>query len=149
MRGVAARRKSIHFGFDYGYDSARVTPTEPIPEILVDLRDRAASASEEPKESFSAAMVAWYPAGATIGWHRDAPGFGPTVLGISLGDPCIMRFRRKVGGSFEYHKQPLESRSLYRIGGAARTAWQHSIPPVEADRYSITFRSVREKKAVS
>jgi hypothetical protein len=30
--------------------------------------------------------------------------------------------------------------------GASREAWQHSIPPVDTLRYSVTFRSLRESK---
>jgi len=37
----------------------------------------------------------------------------------------------------------LEPRSAYVMGGAARAAWQHSIPAVDALRYSITFRTLR------
>jgi hypothetical protein len=34
-------------------------------------------------------------------------------------------------------------RSGYVLSGAARYAWQHSIPPTKALRYSITFRTLR------
>jgi hypothetical protein len=37
-----------------------------------------------------------------------------------------------------------QPRSMYLLRGAARTDWQHSIPPVDKLRYSITFRSLRE-----
>jgi alkylated DNA repair dioxygenase AlkB len=37
----------------------------------------------------------------------------------------------------------LEPRSIYRISGVARWRYQHSIPAVEALRYSITFRTLR------
>ena len=33
-------------------------------------------------------------------------------------------------------------RSLYRLRGEVRSEWEHSIPPVEALRYSVTFRSL-------
>jgi hypothetical protein len=29
------------------------------------------------------------------------------------------------------------------LSGAARFAWQHSIPPIKALRYSITFRTLK------
>jgi alkylated DNA repair dioxygenase AlkB len=38
--------------------------------------------------------------------------------------------------------QTLEPRSAYVIAGAARTRRQHHIPPTEAFRYSITFRTL-------
>jgi hypothetical protein len=37
----------------------------------------------------------------------------------------------------------LQPRSGYLLSGAARYAWQHSIPPTKALRYSITFRTLK------
>ena len=34
--------------------------------------------------------------------------------------------------------------SAYLLSGPARSEWEHSIPPVDATRYSITFRNLRE-----
>jgi hypothetical protein len=31
--------------------------------------------------------------------------------------------------------------------GASRHIWEHSIPPVEASRYSITFRTMAQTRA--
>jgi DNA oxidative demethylase len=87
--------------------------------------------------------VTRYPTGATIGWHRDAPMFGPSVVGISLLGACEMRFRRRAGDSFVRFTQPLPARSAYVLGGPARAVWQHSIPAVPSLRYSITFRTLR------
>ncbi|MDP9022354.1 MAG: alpha-ketoglutarate-dependent dioxygenase AlkB, partial [Actinomycetota bacterium] len=39
----------------------------------------------------------------------------------------------------------LPPRSAYLLSGPARSAWQHSIPPVKDLRYSITFRTVRRR----
>ncbi|RVP94107.1 alpha-ketoglutarate-dependent dioxygenase AlkB, partial [Sinorhizobium meliloti] len=33
--------------------------------------------------------------------------------------------------------------SAYLLSGAARSEWEHSIPPVERLRYSVTFRELR------
>src|SRR5258705_13982800 len=35
-------------------------------------------------------------------------------------------------------------RSIYILEGEARTMWQHSIPPLDALRYSLTFRTLAE-----
>lgn len=68
------------------------------------------------------ALVNMYVPGAGIGWHRDAPPFGPTVVGISLASEEVMRFRRQVGNHFEMYKQPLERRSLmFSVDRRART----------------------------
>jgi len=40
----------------------------------------------------------------------------------------------------------LEPRSIYVMGGVARWNFQHSIPAVKELRYSITLRSLSEKK---
>lgn len=48
---------------------------------------------------------------------------------------------RALAARFALQAQP---RSLYRLDGAARNEWEHSIPPVEALRRSITFRTLRD-----
>jgi alkylated DNA repair dioxygenase AlkB len=35
------------------------------------------------------------------------------------------------------------------LSGPARTEWEHSIPEVDALRYSITFRTLRRRETVS
>ena len=140
MRGQTARRTARHFGYSYEYESGRAAPGEPLPEWLAELRARAAhepGVGVEPEELVEA-LVQRYPAGASIGWHRDAPAFG-SVVGISLGSPCRMRFRRKD----ERFDLTLAPRSLYVLAGASRWSWQHSIPPAAELRYSITFRTLR------
>lgn len=42
-----------------------------------------------------------------------------------------------------------EPRSAYLLSGASRWEWEHSIPAVEALRYSIAFRNLREGRALS
>lgn len=88
-------------------------------------------------------LVTEYPAGATIGWHRDAPMFG-VVVGVSLLTACRFRFQRGKGESRETRTITLEPRSAYVLGGEARWRWQHHIPAITAPRYSITFRTLRE-----
>jgi DNA oxidative demethylase len=145
MHGVAARRTTVHFGWSYVYDTRQLDRPEPIPDWVLDVRRRSAELVGIRAEDFEEVLVTCYPAGATIGWHRDAPTFGPTVVGVSLLTPCDMRFRRRVGDRFERYTQQLEPRSAYVLSGPARSIWQHSIPPVPALRYSITFRTVRAR----
>ena len=146
MRGQVARRTVIHFGWDYDYDGWKIHPTTPPSPRLRALADRAAEKAGAPPEAIEQFLVARYPAGATIGWHRDAPMFGTPVIGISLLAPCTMKFRRKTGEGFEVHSQLLEPRSLYVLGGDARTKWQHSIPPAKALRYSISMRTLKQPR---
>ncbi|MEN2749986.1 alpha-ketoglutarate-dependent dioxygenase AlkB [Sphingomonas sp. T9W2] len=75
------------------------------------------------------------------GWHRDRPIYGH-VLGLSLGEPATMRFRRRRTGGFERAAAPLKPRAAYHLGGPARHEWEHSIVALERPRWSITFRSL-------
>lgn len=52
--------------------------------------------------------------------------FGPVVLGVSLGAPCALRFRRGAGGTRAIRRRALAPRSAYLLSGAARATWQHS-----------------------
>jgi alkylated DNA repair protein (DNA oxidative demethylase) len=145
MRGQVARRTVIHFGWDYDYEGWSVHPTTPPPPSLRALADRCADVAGIAKEALEQFLVARYPPGATIGWHRDAPMFGRPVIGVSLGAPCTMKFRRAQGEGYEQYAQLLEPRSLYLLDGAARTQWQHSIPPTKALRYSISMRTLKKR----
>jgi alkylated DNA repair dioxygenase AlkB len=147
MRGQVARRTVIHFGWDYDYDGWKIHPTTPPSPLLRALADRSAQLANIAPEALEQFLVARYPPGATIGWHRDAPMFGSPVIGISLGSECTMKFRREVESGFEVFNQLLAPRSLYILGGDARTKWQHSIPPTKALRYSISMRTLRRRAA--
>ena len=143
MRGQTARRTVRHFGFDYDYEGWGLEPAEPLPVSLVWLRDRCATLAELDPEALAQALVSRYPDGAGIGWHRDAPMFGAKVVGVSLLSSCRMRFQRGKGDEREVFELELEPRSAYVLGGAARSAWQHSIPATKSLRYSITFRTLK------
>jgi alkylated DNA repair dioxygenase AlkB len=142
MHGVVARRTVLHFGWDYDYEGWRIERAEEPPRWLAELRDRAADVARVEAAKLEQFLIARYPPGATIGWHRDAPMFGSPVVGVSLLSPCRLRFRRKSGDGWETAAQLLEPRSLYVIDGAARTQWQHHIPAAKGLRYSITMRTV-------
>jgi alkylated DNA repair dioxygenase AlkB len=70
------------------------------------------------------------------------PHFGD-VTGILLQMPCQMRFRRDRPRTWETAELTLEPRSAYVLSGPARTQWQHHIPPVTEERWSMTFRILR------
>ena len=145
MRGQTAKRTVRHYGFDYDYESWDLRPAEPLPQELEWVRERAAQLAGHEPEELAQALVSRYPEGAGIGWHRDAPMFGPNVVGVSLLSPCRMRFQRKLRGIRYLHELELEPRSAYLLGGKARTAWQHSIPAAKGLRYSITFRTLKRR----
>lgn len=142
MHGVVAKRTVVHYGWDYGYESWRITPAPPMPRFLLPLRDRCAGMAGLEPCALEEVLVSRYPPGASIGWHRDAPMFGPVVIGVSLLGAARMRFRRKVGGELVTSALELAPRSAYVLAGPARTVWQHTLSPVKSLRYSLSFRTV-------
>jgi len=50
------------------------------------LRERCAALVERDPEDLVQILLSRYPAGAGIGWHRDAPMFGSKIAGVSLGE---------------------------------------------------------------
>jgi len=76
--------------------------------------------------------------------HRLAqgPSVFDDVIGLSLRSRCTFRLRRKAGEKWERRSFVAEPRSAYLLRGPARTAWEHSIPPLDTLRYSVTFRSL-------
>jgi alkylated DNA repair dioxygenase AlkB len=143
MYGVVAKRQVTQFGFHYSFETFRLSPAPPIPPELLPIRTRAAEVAAIDAGQFTEALVTFYPAGAGIGWHRDAPPFG-VVAGVSLGASCRMRFRPGLGLGTVAAAVELPPRSVYLLTGPARTAWQHTIPPVRQPRWSVTFRTVRQ-----
>jgi alkylated DNA repair protein (DNA oxidative demethylase) len=150
MHGVVAKRRIAHFGLRYAFTSHQLSPASEIPAEFSAIRIRAAQLAGVDSHAFSEVLVTEYPPGAGIGWHRDAPPFG-IIAGISLAANSTMRFRRetestkRTGGKSETAAIALPQRSLYVLAGTARTDWQHSIRPIEETRYSITFRTLKQK----
>jgi alkylated DNA repair dioxygenase AlkB len=142
MRGVAARRRVVQYGWKYSFESFRMTEGPPLPDFLLPIRDRAERFADLSAGELSEGLITEYTPGAAIGWHRDAPGFG-VVVGISLMSECRFRFRRGAIGSWETTELRMLPRAIYVLTGAARSEWQHSIPAVAALRYSITFRTMK------
>ncbi len=141
MRGVTARRRVVQFGWRYSFDTRAVSEGPGLPEYLRDLQRLAGELAGVDSSALSEVLVTEYQPGATIGWHRDAPPFG-VVAGVSLLTACRFRFRRTMADRVDRAELELAPRSAYVLAGPARAEWQHSIPPVKALRYSITFRTL-------
>jgi alkylated DNA repair dioxygenase AlkB len=147
MRGVPAKRRTVHFGRSYEFDTFKLGDAPPLPHFLKPFRERAAILTSRAPEEFMETLVTEYSPGAGIGWHRDAPPFG-IIVGLSLVAPCTMKFRpwpvvKSSGRRTKPLAQLLEPRSVYVLEGEVRQRWQHYIPPGNALRYSITFRTLR------
>ncbi len=138
------KRRVVSFGWRYDFNDRSLQPVEPLPDFLQPLRARAEAFAGFAPGAISHALITEYEPGAAIGWHRDRPEFD-RVVGISMVSPCRFRFRRTAGGRFQRADVTLEPRSIYSLEADARNDWEHSIPPVEALRYSITFRTLRAR----
>jgi alkylated DNA repair dioxygenase AlkB len=139
----SGRRLTASFGWQYDFDGGGLTPTAPMPDWLLPLRERAARFAGLEPDALAQALLIRYDPGAGIGWHRDRPVFGH-VLGISLGAPATMRFRRRCDGGFDRVGVPLVPRSIYHLTGEARHRWEHSVAPMAETRWSATFRSLAD-----
>ena len=149
MRGVVARRRVAFFG--QSYDGAAAGP---MPDFLESVRRRMADWAGLEAGQFAMALINEYPPGAPIGWHRDAPQY-ELVGGVSLLSECRMRFRpygppaAAKGAAVRRsasHELVLARRSAYLLTGDSRSRYEHHIPPVAGLRYSITFRTLRERR---
>ncbi|MBV8745242.1 MAG: alpha-ketoglutarate-dependent dioxygenase AlkB [Xanthobacteraceae bacterium] len=141
FHGFLAKRHVAWFGWRYDYAGGELRGSEPIPPFLLPLRARAAAFARLSPESLQQVLINKYAPGAGIGWHRDKPMFGD-VIAVSLAAPCTLRLRRKRGSSWERASIHVQPRSAYLLRGEARWDWQHSIPPVDQLRYSMTFRTL-------
>jgi DNA oxidative demethylase len=144
LHGRSARRRARHYGLDYDYARRVPAPGEALPPWVEEIRQHVAPLARVAPEDLAEALVQHYPEGSTIGWHRDAPAFD-IVVGISLRGRCRMRFRR-IGLTSESCEAVMQARSAYILRDEVRWEWQHSIPPTQEERYSITFRTLRTTK---
>lgn len=141
FHGFVGKRRVVSFGWRYDFNGGGLTKTDDMPGFLRPLRERAARFAEMAPERLQQVLLTEYGPGAAIGWHKDRSVFGE-VIGFSLLSGCTFRFRRKASRGWDRASLPLEPRSVYLLQGPARSEWEHSIPPVETLRYSITFRNI-------
>ena len=145
FHGFMGKRRTHSFGWHYDFGEERLQQAEEIPLFLHKARERAAAFARLSVEDLPHALVTEYSPGAAIGWHRDKGVFAD-VVGISLVSPCNFRLRRRTASGWERYSLTVEPRSAYLLRGSVRAEWEHSIPAVDSLRYSITFRSLRQKR---
>ncbi len=142
-KSYEARRRVVSFGGSFDYDANRLLPAAELAVELHPLRARVARWAGVAPEALVHALVAEYAPGTPLGWHRDVPDF-EHVFGVSLGSTATLRFRPfppvapKRADIVRLNAAP---RSIYAMRGAARWGWQHSVAPVDALRWSVTFRT--------
>lgn len=145
FHGYKGKRRVISFGWRYDFGDRELNRADDMPPFLLELRDLAASFAAVAPQALQHVLVTEYSPGAPIGWHRDKAVFGD-VIGISLLSPCTFRLRRRQGDAWERTSIIAEPRSAYLLRGPSRTEWEHSIPPVDELRYSITYRNLRGER---
>jgi alkylated DNA repair dioxygenase AlkB len=144
FQGFEAKRKVESFGYDYHFDKRLVTKGKEIPEEFIFVIDKVAEFLGMLRDDFAEMLVTEYPPESVINWHRDGPPFD-IIVGISLLSDCTFRLRpydkgiRKRGSTLSF---PVQRRSLYILRGESRNEWEHSIAPVQEQRYSITLRTL-------
>lgn len=142
FHGWQGNRRTISFGWRYDYGAERKEKAPDLPDFLLPLRARAAAFAGLDPRALEMAHIIHYPVGAGIGWHRDKKVFGQ-VVGLSLLSPCTIRLRRQTGvGKWARFSFLAEPRAAYLFSGPARAEWEHSIAPLEVERYSVTFRTL-------
>lgn len=144
FQGWLGKRLTASFGWSYDFERGRIAAAEPIPPVLLPLRRKMAAVADLRPEDLQQALLIRYDPGAGIGWHRDRPQFD-RVVGLSLGAAAMLRLRhRRTDGRFDRRAVPLQPRAAYLLDGEVRTAWEHSIAPLDQPRWSITFRSLSD-----
>ncbi len=142
-KSYTARRRVVSYGGSFDYDANRLLPAAPLIDGLHGLRERVAAWLGVPPDALVHALVAEYAPGTPLGWHRDVPDF-EDVVGVSLGGPATLRFRAyppRTAKRDDTIRLVIAPRTIYRMQGPSRWQWQHSVAPVDALRWSITFRT--------
>jgi len=143
-----ARRRTISFGAGYDFSYRHTTPAPSLPSVFFALRAQAAEFAGLAPDAFVQCLISEYQVGTPLGWHRDVPDY-EVIVGISLAGWARLRLRPypwTPDRKREILAIDLEPRSAYVLRGPARWDWQHQVPPTKMLRYSITFRSLRQRE---
>lgn len=145
------KRRVQHYGYRYDYKARSIGTCDrlgPLPEWLEPLAARVADSMGAAPDQV---IVNEYLPGQGIAPHVDCvPCFGPRIVILSLGSPCVMTFSR----GQDRVDLPLPPNSLTVLADAARHDWRHGIAARKSDviaglrhsrsrRVSVTFRTVR------
>lgn len=145
------RRRRQVYGVAYSGPQAD-TELPPLPEWLSWLIARVRADGHLEGEIVNAVINEYLP-GQGIGLHRDHPAFGPTVVAVSLGGATVLQLENPDAQSPASVSLDVQPRSLWVLGGAARSHWRHGIAPRHRDvvaglkrprerRISVTLRTL-------
>lgn len=133
-------RNEKQFGWYYDTPSDKIIPGEPIPEELEKIIKAAARFADIKPEDIEACLLIRYDPGSHIQWHIDKPAWDK-VIGLSLGAPVTMDFRKQMEQGFDGGSVLLSPRSMFLLSGEAYHTYQYHIAPVVETRWSIILRS--------
>jgi alkylated DNA repair dioxygenase AlkB len=99
------------------------------------------------------AVINEYLPGQGISAHFDHPAFGPTVVAVSLGAATSLELENPSAPQLSKVTLDVQPRSLWVLGGQARSHWQHGIAARQSDlvnglkrprerRVSVTLRTL-------
>lgn len=147
---VTSRREAC--AGDPVWHDGRFVAAVPMPSLIAELADQLDRAVQEtldadrvalPSErrNLTSVFIDWYDDGGSFVPHTDRDGYGPVVVGLSVGDGSgLMTFSNPEDGQqFSFR---IASRSAYLFRGPVRDRpWVHAISDVTGMRVSLTFRS--------
>jgi alkylated DNA repair dioxygenase AlkB len=148
------RRRVQQYGYRYDYTRHSVTPDMrlgTVPPWLQAIAERVSHEGYTPAIPDQVIINEYLP-GQGIADHVDCiPCFGDTILSVSLGSGCVMRFIHVVRRTSV--SLWLAPGSLVVLQGEARYDWSHGIAPRTSDvvagirvprqrRVSLTLRTV-------
>ena len=146
---TSLKRKTQHYGYEYNYNSTKLSRTTEIPEKFKEIIEKLNSIDILKNYGFDQVLVNEYEPGQGISAHIDhIKNFDDIIVSISLGSPCEMIFteQKKKDNIF---KQVLKRKSVVILSGDARYKFTHEIPARKSDssgkrskRISLTFRKV-------
>lgn len=149
------KRRVQHYGYKYDYRTRYVDYSMKIGNLpdWINSVAKKIQASGFMDELPDQMIVNEYLPGQGISAHIDCePCFGDTVISLSLGSTCVMKFSDKY--SSEKIEVLLEPRSIVILKKDARYNWTHEIVPKKKDifknipferktRISLTFRNIK------
>lgn len=166
----AQNRRVAQFGFRYNYNTSVVEFADEVPEIprtlqklLLESCGKNLGGLQADPTSFTQCIINIYREKDIIPWHWDHVDFGPVVLVFTFGEDRPLQLRRLkdscrpslelpssqchheegdfADNDYDYYTVHPRHRSSYVLSGPARYEWEHSVPPGNGYRVSITFRT--------
>lgn len=144
------RRRRQVYGVAYSGPQAGA-PLRPLPDWLAWLVVKVHRDGWLDGEVVNCVVNEYLP-GQGIAGHRDHPAFGPTVVAVSLGGATVLELTNPDAPEIGKQLLDLQPRSLWVLGGEARSHWHHGIAARRSDqvgglkrarerRISITLRT--------